>query len=65
MHNLELVLENETHNPLCDFVIPTDHLISARQPDLVIINKIKSPPNSGLVVLADHRLKSKENKISE
>ena len=38
MHNLESVLENETHKHLWDFEIKTDHLMSARQPDLVIIN---------------------------
>ena len=39
MHNPESVLENEMHKLLWDFDIQTDHLISARQPDLIIINK--------------------------
>ena len=39
MHNPASVLENETHELLCDFEIQTDHLISARQPDFKIINK--------------------------
>ena len=38
MHNPEFVLENETHKPLWDFEIQTDHLISARRQDLVIVN---------------------------
>ena len=39
MHNPESVLENETRKVLWDFDIPTDHLISARLPDLIITNK--------------------------
>ena len=41
MHNLESFLENETHKILWDFEIQTGHLISARRPDLVIVNKKK------------------------
>ena len=33
-HNLEFVLENETHTALSDFEIQTYHLITARWPDL-------------------------------
>ena len=39
--NPDSVLENETHKILWDFEIQTDHQISARQPDLIIINKKK------------------------
>ena len=39
MHNLAPVLENYTHKLLWDFDIQTDHRISARRPDLIIINK--------------------------
>ena len=39
MHNPAPVLENDTHKLLWDFNIQTDHLISARRPDLIIINK--------------------------
>ena len=35
------LLENETHKILWDFVMQTDHQISARRPDLVLINKKK------------------------
>ena len=38
MHNPESILENETHQLLWEFEIQTDHLISARQPYLVIVN---------------------------
>ena len=39
MHNSEYVMEDETHKLHWDFEIKTDHLISARRPDLIIINK--------------------------
>ena len=41
MHNPESVLENEMHKILWDFEIQKDHLILARQPDLVIVHKKK------------------------
>ena len=41
MHNQAPVLENDKHKLLWDFDIHTDHLISARRPDLIIINKKK------------------------
>ena len=40
MHNPISVLENDRHKLLWDFDIQTDHLISARQPDLMIMDKI-------------------------
>ena len=43
MHNPEFVLENETHKILWDFEVQTDHKISARQPDRVIVNKKREP----------------------
>ena len=41
IYNPAPVLENDTHKLLWDFDIHTDHLISARRPDLIIINKNK------------------------
>ena len=41
MHNPGSVLENETHKLLWDFETQTDHLTSARRPDIIIINKKK------------------------
>ena len=38
MHKPESILENEMHKILWDFEIQTDHLISARWPDLEIID---------------------------
>ena len=49
MHNPAPVLENDTHKLLCpigvyvchflSFNIQTDHVIPARRPELIIINK--------------------------
>ena len=39
MHNPAPVLEKDLHKLLWDFNIQTDHLIPARRPDLIIINK--------------------------
>ena len=41
MHNLELVPGNHTYKLLWDFDVQMDHLILARRPDLIIINKTK------------------------
>ena len=41
MHNPAPVLENDAHKLLWDFDVQTDHLISGRRPDLIIINKKK------------------------
>ena len=41
LYNLESIQENETHKVLWDFEIQTDHLISGKWPNLVIINKKK------------------------
>ena len=41
MYSPAPVLENDTHKLLWDFDVQTDHLISARRPDLIIINKNK------------------------
>ena len=45
MHNPAPVLENNTHKLLWDFDIHTDHPISARRPDLKIINNKKKNVN--------------------
>ena len=38
MYNPAYVLENDTHELLWDFDVQTEPLISARRPDLIIIN---------------------------
>ena len=63
MHNPALVLENDTHKLLWDFDIQTDHLISPRRLNLIIINNNKKKKISKIVdfaVPADHRIKLKE-----
>ena len=48
MHNPEFVQENMVFKFLWNCEIKTDQLISARRPDLVIVNKKEDPPNSRL-----------------
>ena len=58
MHNPE----NEMHKLHWDFKIQTDHLISAKQPDYIVINKEKRTCLVvDFVIPADHRVKLKEN----
>ena len=46
MHNAASVLKNDKHKLLWNFDIQTDHLISVRRPELIIINnKKKHLPN--------------------
>ena len=69
MHSPAPVLEDETHKLLWDFDIHTDHLISARRPDLIIINKKKKKKKKkerickivDFAVPADHGVELKEN----
>ena len=63
MHNPAPVPENYTHKLLWDFDIQTDHLISARRQDFILINKKKEKKTCKIVdfaVSADHRIKLKE-----
>ena len=46
MHNPAPVLENDTHKFLWDFDIHTNHLFSARRPDLIMINNKKKKRKS-------------------
>ena len=55
MHNLESVLENETQKLRWNFEIQIDHLISARRPDIIIINKREI-----ICRIVDYRVKLKE-----
>ena len=62
MHNPVPVLENDSHKLLWDFNIQTDHLIPARRPDLIIINKKKRIWKIvDFAVSADHRINLKES----
>ena len=61
MHNPAPVLENDTHKLQLNFDIHTDHLISARKPDLIIINKKKRTGKiADFAVPADPRIELKE-----
>ena len=61
MHNLHSILENHAHKLLCDFDIQIDHLISARRPDLIIINKKERICRFvDFALPVDHRVKLKE-----
>ena len=61
MHNPAPVLENNTHKLLWDFHIHMDHLIPARRPDLIIINKKKRICKIvDFAVPVDHRIKLKD-----
>ena len=63
MHNPTSVLENDTHKLLWDFGILTDHLISPRQPDFIIINeKNRTCKIVDFAVPTEHRVKLKESK---
>ena len=65
MHNPVAVLENDSHKILWDFNIQTDHLIPARRPDLIIINKKKKKKKIckivDFAVPADHRINLKKS----
>ena len=63
MHNPASVRENDKHKLLWDFDTQTDHLISAKRPDLIIINnkKKKNLQNCGLYYPAYHWIKLKES----
>ena len=61
MHNPASLRENDTEKLLRDLDIQTDHLISARRPDRIIINKKKRTCKIvDFAVPADHRRKLKE-----
>ena len=63
MYKPESDLEYNTHKLLWDFDMRTDHLISARRPDPILINKKKKKRLCKIVdfaVPADHRTKLKE-----
>ena len=63
MHNPAPVLGNDTYKLLWDFNIQTDPLVSARRPDLIIINRKKKKKICKIVdftVPADHRIKMNE-----
>ena len=62
MHNPATALENDSHKLLMDFNIQTDHLIPARRPDFLIINKRNRICKIiDFTVPADYRINLKES----
>ena len=59
MHNPASVIENDSHKLLWDFNMQTGHLIPARRPDLIIINKKTKIVD--FAVSVDHRINLKES----
>ena len=60
-HELESVLENEDYKILWDFSIQTDHVIEARAPDLVVVDKKeRSCKIIDFAVPGDRRVEEKE-----
>ena len=63
MHNPVPVLENDTHKLLRDFEIQTDHLISARRPDLIIIEKKKKENLQNYRLCCPGRIQNKTKRM--
>ena len=62
MQNPEFVLENDTHKLPWDFNIRSDHQISARRSDFIIIHKkTRTRKVVDFAVPADYRIKLKES----
>ena len=58
----QFILENETHNILRDFEIKAGYSTMTRRPYLVLINnKIITRHLADFTILADRRMKMKEN----
>ena len=53
MHNPAAVIENDTHKLLWDFDIQTDHQISARRPETIVIAAFSTVTKGLLKVLGD------------
>ena len=65
-HEPESVLENEEYKILWDFSIQTDHVIEARRPDLVVVDKkYRSCEIIDFAVPGDSRIEGKEEDKTE
>ena len=65
-HEPESVLENEDYKILWDFSIQTDHVIEARRPDLVLVDKKeRSCEIIDFAVPGDSRIEEKEKDKTE
>ena len=59
-HEPESVLENEDYKILWDFSIQTDHVIEARRPDLVLVDKKERICKIDFAVPGDSMIEEKE-----
>ena len=65
-HEPEIVLENEDYKILWDFSIKTDHVIEARRPDLVVVDKKeRSCKIIDFAVPGDSRIEKEKDKIEK
>ena len=65
-HEPESVLENEDYKILWDFSIQTDHVIEARRPDLVVVDKKeRSCKIIDFAVPGDSRIEKEKDKIEK
>ena len=69
MHNQRLVLENDTHKLLWNVDIQTEHLISAKRTDLMIIKKKRKEKWTckilDFAVPSDHRVRLTESEKTD
>ena len=56
----ESVLENEDYKILWDFSIQTDHVIEARRPDLVVVDKERNGKIIDFAVPGDSKIEENE-----
>ena len=65
-HQPDTVVENDNHKILWDFDVQTDHIIEARRPDLIIINKEeKKCTIVDFAVPYDSRVETKQREKTE
>ena len=62
-HEPDSVLENEDYEILWDFSIQIDHVIEARRPDLVVVDKERSCKIIDFAVLGDSMIEEVKDKI--
>ena len=62
-HEPDSVLENEDYKILWDFSIQIDHVIEARRPDLVVVDKERSCKIIDFAVLGDSMIEEVKDKI--
>ena len=64
-HEPESVLENEGDKNLWDFSIQIDHVIEARRPDLVVVDKERICKIIDFAVPGDRRIEKEKDKIEK